>query len=598
MGKDLNKFRGCLMGGAAGDALGYAVEFMSSEDIFIKYGEKGITDLQLENGLALISDDTQMSLFTACGLLYGTTMQQTGGPFESYPAALALAYRDWLRTQVTSESRGSVSWLNNVPRMNSRRAPGTTCLSVLSSGICGRIAAPVNDSKGCGGVMRVAPIGLYLQSLGFSLYDTDMIAAEAAAVTHGHPLGYMPAAALAQIIGYAVNMPGSPLLYSVMSAKHALSRLFPDEPLLGDMITLIDKAIELSLMDMDDLDAIRQLGQGWTGEECLAIAVYCALKYSDNFEEALIASVNHDGDSDSTGSVTGNILGAYLGMSAIPDKFTENLELRDVILEIADDLYNDCPISYDDVMEDKVWVSKYVRHDYIPGKNVETAEPETVDAAEPEVSSQQDEQAEVPRKDIQMEMDLSLLAPVIEEPAAIETEPEPEKVKPSAKAHSEKHPAPKAKPEPKSTPLVLRKAERKAKPEPQPEPAPKKKISEVKEESAQPEQVIVRPAEPGTAKFFRWTDASFGGYDVLMVCDKNAYLNLCVDFEGCRLDTLCEGGRYYFLVDSSWEEFTPLRKSEYLHPESSPSPQGEAIRKFKFDPHSYSFRVYTDKELR
>ena len=75
-------------------------------------------------------------------------------------------------------------------------------------------------------------------------------------------------------------------------------------------------------------------------EETLAIAIYCALKYKDDFEAAMIAAVNHDGDSDSTGAVTGNILGAAIGMVEIPDKFIENLELKDVIIKMADDL---CP---------------------------------------------------------------------------------------------------------------------------------------------------------------------------------------------------------------------------------------------------------------
>ena len=54
----------------------------------------------------------------------------------------------------------------------------------------------------------------------------------------------------------------------------------------------------------------------------------------------MIAAVNHDGDSDSTGAVCGNILGAALGMVEIPDKFIENLELKKVIIKMADDL---CP---------------------------------------------------------------------------------------------------------------------------------------------------------------------------------------------------------------------------------------------------------------
>ncbi|MBR1905297.1 MAG: ADP-ribosylglycohydrolase family protein [Clostridiales bacterium] len=107
----------------------------------------------------------------------------------------------------------------------------------------------------------------------------------------------------------------------------------------------MNKAVELAQSDISDIDAIHQLGEGWVAEETLAIAVFSALKYDNDFDKAIRCSVNHSGDSDSTGAVTGNILGAYLGYEAVPQKYKDNLELIDVILAIADDLYNDCQAS-------------------------------------------------------------------------------------------------------------------------------------------------------------------------------------------------------------------------------------------------------------
>lgn len=93
--KDLDKYRGCLIGGAAGDALGYAVEFMSEKSIFKQYGKTGITDYELTNGKALISDDTQMTLFTANGLLVGTTRGKLRGIMAPYTSYIAMSYKDW-----------------------------------------------------------------------------------------------------------------------------------------------------------------------------------------------------------------------------------------------------------------------------------------------------------------------------------------------------------------------------------------------------------------------------------------------------------------------------------------------------------------------
>lgn len=366
--KDIDKYRGCLIGGAVGDALGYAVEFMEDSHIFHKYGERGITEYSLVNGVAPISDDTQMTLFTANGLLIGTTRGMTRGIMGSYPSYIALCYKDWLRTQTADEfgfEPPEYSWLNNIPEMNHSRAPGRTCISYLMHNNLGTPSDPKNNSKGCGGVMRVAPIGLYFEGKSYTIDEIDMIGAEAAALTHGHELGYIPAAMLVHIVHLLSHNTNISVLDAVLDAKEAITRLFSKAEHLNEMLELTDKAISLaSENDVDELDAIRDLGEGWVAEETLAIAIYCSLKYENDFEKAMIASVNHSGDSDSTGAVTGNILGAHLGMSAIPEKFLNNLELKETILEIADDLFNDCKITEYGGYNDEVWVRKYIEHTY------------------------------------------------------------------------------------------------------------------------------------------------------------------------------------------------------------------------------------------
>ena len=365
--KDIDKYRGCLIGGAAGDALGYPVEFMKDSDIFSKYGNNGITEYSLENGVAEISDDTQMTLFTATGLLYGHTRGMTRGIMGSYPNYVFESYKDWYRTQIERyplPKEQHTSWLVDIPELFVCRDPGYTCISTISNGINGTINRPLNKSKGCGGVMRVAPVGLYFSEK-WSSEKVDMIGAEVAALTHGHPLGYIPAAGLVHIINLVAHNDDISLIDAVKDMKRSIAQLFSDKMFLQDFLDLVDKAIELSQKsDINDLDAIRQIGEGWVAEETLAIAIYCSLKYSDDFDKALIASVNHSGDSDSTGAVTGNILGAYLGLKAIPQKYLDNLELKDIIIELADDLYNDCKISEFSHYHDEIWEQKYIYSQY------------------------------------------------------------------------------------------------------------------------------------------------------------------------------------------------------------------------------------------
>ena len=367
--RDLNKYKGCLVGGAVGDALGYAVEFMSADAIFKKYGENGITEYDLRHGVAEISDDTQMTMFTATGLLVGTTRGMMRGIMGDYADYIALSYRDWYKTQTKNyplSDEHLFSWLVNVPEMFGRRAPGNTCLSALAQGGSGTMGEPVNDSKGCGGVMRVAPIGLYFANGNHDKMqqtEIDLIGAKAAALTHGHELGYIPAAALAHIISLLAKNDKISVLDAVADSVVTMRKVFKETEHLRLFHKLMEKAADLAVSSDDDLDAIRQLGEGWVAEETLAIAVYCAIKYSDNFEKGIFAAVNHSGDSDSTGAVAGNILGAALGLDAIPQKFLDKLELKDVILEIAEDLYHDCRIS-EYGPGDELWESKYFSMTY------------------------------------------------------------------------------------------------------------------------------------------------------------------------------------------------------------------------------------------
>ncbi len=361
--RELDTFRGCLIGGAAGDALGYEIEFKNEKQIFSRYGDRGITEYALYQGKALISDDTQMTMFTATGLLTGSTQSQLYGKTPDYHASIRKSYLDWLRTQTerfSSCQTDPCSWLIRLPEMFSCRAPGNTCLMALEKGGRGTLDLPANTSKGCGGVMRVAPIGLYFNDRNLPVEQIVRLGAEAAAMTHGHPLGWLPAAALVQIL-HEISQNGEPVYNAVMKTLYTQDEMWPDTAEKEYFLESIRKAVDLASLDKKDLDAIHQLGEGWVAEETLTIAIYCALKYPDDFDRAVIAAVNHKGDSDSTGSVAGQIVGAAVGYSRIPEKYTRNLEFLDVLLELADDLWQDCPgTEKDSALWDSSWKRKYV----------------------------------------------------------------------------------------------------------------------------------------------------------------------------------------------------------------------------------------------
>jgi ADP-ribosylglycohydrolase len=205
--------------------------------------------------------------------------------------------------------------------------------------------------------MRVAPLGLYIKDEN----TAGKFAAESSALTHGHPLGIIPSYVLASMINLIVHK-DLDILTSLNQSIHGLLtnyNIFNKED-TNYFIELMKKAIKLSSSNMNDIDAINELGEGWVAEEALAIAIYSCLKYSNSFEDAVVCAVNHDGDSDSTGAIAGNIIGAYLGEEAKPDYYKDNVELKDVILEIADDLSSPIPVSEYSSNNDEYWISKYV----------------------------------------------------------------------------------------------------------------------------------------------------------------------------------------------------------------------------------------------
>ena len=362
----LDKFIGSLIGGAAGDALGYAIEFDNEKAIEKKYGKSGITEYELHHtGVAQFSDDTQMTLFTANGLITGYTQNRLANGNDDkngFMSYISQAYQDWHTTQfnLLPSHTPKCAWIGNIPALYEMRAPGGTCLKSCYIGANGTIDDPINDQYGCGGVMRVAPIGLMFSvNDGYTIEKIDMIGAATAALTHGNPLGYMPAAILVHVINRMVYTDMS-LLDAVLESIEFVKKLFVNSSEKTNFINLIHKSIELANSSLTDLSCIHILGEGWTGDEALAISIFCALRHQDDFEKAIIAAVNHRGDSDSTGAITGNILGARMGIHGIPQKFIDNLELKDLIVEIATDLYKCTRMSTEDMIADDVWHKKYI----------------------------------------------------------------------------------------------------------------------------------------------------------------------------------------------------------------------------------------------
>lgn len=334
-----SRFRGCLLGGAVGDALGAPVEFMDLAAIHKTFGPLGIADFAPAYGqIGAITDDTQMTLFTAEGFLRAHVRAVIKGIGPAFDSVTHHAYQRWLHTQgypVSFNESGPDGWLMTLPALFHRRAPGNTCLSALSAQVPHLGARAQNQSKGCGGVMRVAPIGLFAARLPHHYGDRRNMAFDwgvmAAGLTHGHPTGQLTAGVFAALIVDLAS--GSPPEMALAEARRILvTKEYHQETLIA-----MDAAENLAAGNSNDTDNLRRLGEGWVAEEALALSIYCMLR-ARNFEDGVIMAVNITGDSDSTGSMTGNLLGALYGVHEIPERWASKVELLGPILEMADDL--------------------------------------------------------------------------------------------------------------------------------------------------------------------------------------------------------------------------------------------------------------------
>ena len=322
-----DRILGCLLGGAIGDALGAPVEFWSSERIAWECPDGVRTYLPsgYGDGLGLITDDTQMTLFTLEGLIRAKQDSSLDPIVQVHRS-----YVEWWMTQTLSAppqdarpgSLAAEAWLY------SRRAPGVTCMSALQQTVKdGHLGRPAtNDSKGCGAVMRSAPFALV------GLQDAADLAMRAAALTHGHPSGQVSSGALAVMLES---------LLADGDLSHAVGLALDwCEGVTGGEETreALMRALAADRLGSAPTAAtIGRLGAGWVGEEALAIAVFCALSFPERHEvlDALSLAVSHDGDSDSTGAICGHLLGALHGVQAFPPALARECEGHATVRRLA-----------------------------------------------------------------------------------------------------------------------------------------------------------------------------------------------------------------------------------------------------------------------
>ena len=338
--RQLLRHRGCLVGLAVGDAFGAPVEFQRRDEILRRFPPHGISELVAWGSFpaGAYTDDTQMSLATARGVLdwvhaSGWSGRRTIGRDAGEGARGGAPDLDALSAAVWTRY---IAWLESHDWQG--RAPGDTCLAALRGGRPGSPRERLNRSKGCGGVMRVAPLGLV--GLGEHAFEAGV---RAAALTHGHVSSDLSSGFLALLVDRLVA--GAPLDDAVHTAREHLAA----QPGCAETLAAVDAALALAPSAAEAHAAISQIGaadsegaegrgKGWVAEEALGIALFCALRYRADYAAAVQAAATITGDSDSTASVAGGIIGAAFGLDVVPGPWVALVEQRELLLGLADEL--------------------------------------------------------------------------------------------------------------------------------------------------------------------------------------------------------------------------------------------------------------------
>ncbi|MDR0571149.1 MAG: ADP-ribosylglycohydrolase family protein [Clostridiales Family XIII bacterium] len=315
---DKTHFRGAFLGGAAADAQAYNTRL---------------------GGLDLISDNTQMASFTVDGLIWAKEKAKRKGVY-AYVPCLFYSYQKWYYTQTGSLADKSYAFILDGDILKwdalfARRGEGMTSLKALEGSLhnkYGTLKNRINNSKGCGGVMRVAPVGMCFAE------DADAafrVGCESAALTHGHMGGIAPAGYLAALV--ALTLQGMSLEAAVAEARGRLAGLSGAEGCLG----LLEKAEDLAGSDVAPESAVALLGRGFTGDELVALATYCVLRFKGGIRETVGFAKDFEGNNLSLATICGNITGTFHGAPEIPFEWIKDLELLELFIIGSDKLFEE-----------------------------------------------------------------------------------------------------------------------------------------------------------------------------------------------------------------------------------------------------------------
>ncbi len=354
MGKRLSGCRGCLLGLAVGDAMGYTVDECTWEEIQDNYGPNGLLGYDLVNGGAYGSAYTQVAAYVANGLLLAVTRAKP----EYYLSYIGLSLREWARAQhFPRDPEKSHCWVAKLPQMRVRQCKDSRMLDALRMENLGTMDKPVNRASSTGALPGAVAVGLGCSERGLQRELVAKLGAQTVALTHGNVETFLCGSILAECIASLLDEPGQALEDVFQNSVDTMVSLYGHRfEQAGELAQLLTDILYRT--PEEDHRAVMESLRCETAAQCVAGAFYACLMSQGDFDTAMILSVNHSGRSAAVGSLTGAVLGAKMGVEALPEFYLESLEAADILDELANDLALCSPTVG---LFDDAWDHKYVQ---------------------------------------------------------------------------------------------------------------------------------------------------------------------------------------------------------------------------------------------
>ena len=355
MANTMDAYRGCLLGLAVGDAMGMPVDDMTLAQIRENYGPHGLLGYDLRSDYAEITSYTQVAAFI-CNALLLSVSRGKGDKKLDY---VKLGLREWTRSQqFARDPEGSYCWVAKLPAFRRRHCRDARMLDTLRLAAMGFPDRGTNSYSAPGSLTSAVAVGMFYNSQRMTPPQIGELSAQIVSLTHGDPTAFLSAAVLSYAIAGILMEPKLPLETQFLSAISAMEHQFRGKyPEAAEVAATLKAAVrraeaaEPMNQVMEDLQCYKALN-------CLAGAIYASLANQKDFDTAMITAVNHSGYSSAVAAITGAILGAKMGYSALPEFYVESLEPVNALCQLADDMVSGTPAKG---LFDDDWDHKYVQ---------------------------------------------------------------------------------------------------------------------------------------------------------------------------------------------------------------------------------------------